>query len=188
MSGPRRRPSDFVQFEPRRGDPAVEAHASVCHLRRRPSLRRVPLLGRRAVTAQLTQRDADLFSDDAVAVLLDTLPDRQTAYYFMTNPLGTQMDGRLADDGRQTDKTWDAPWPSAAQRTDYGWSAEFAIPFTSIKYASGAGTTWGINFGRTRRARSNSARGRTRSTADSGCPRRAGWWDSTSTRPRGATR
>ncbi len=102
------------------------------------------------VTAQLTQRDADLTSDDAVAVFLDTYLDRQTAYYFLTNPLGTQMDGRLAEDGRQSDETWDSPWTSAAKRTDYGWSAELAIPFTSIEYASGAGTTWGINLVRTR--------------------------------------
>jgi hypothetical protein len=35
--------------------------------------------------------------------------------------------------------------------TDYGWSAEFAIPFASLKYAAGQGRQWGINFGRERR-------------------------------------
>ena len=69
----------------------------------------------------------------------------------MTNPLGTQADGRFADDGRSSDGTWDAPWRSAAARTDEGWSAEFAIPLASLKFKAGTGVTWGINFGRGRR-------------------------------------
>jgi hypothetical protein len=103
-----------------------------------------------APAAQLTRRDANLGTDDAVALLLDSHHDRQSAYYFMTNPLGTQSDGRVANDGRTTDDTWDAPWESAASLTDYGWSAEMAIPFTSIQYAAGEDRTWGINFQRTR--------------------------------------
>lgn len=143
--------TDFIQFEPRRGDPAsakTEAlvlydagHLYVAFRAWDPE----PL------TAQLTQRDVDLFNDDAVVVLLDSYGDRQSAYYFITNVLGTQADGRIADDGRQTDGSWDAPWQSAARRSEFGWTAEFAIPLTSIKYAAGENRTWGINFGRSRR-------------------------------------
>jgi hypothetical protein len=103
-------------------------------------------------TAQLTRRDADLFNDDSVILLLDTHHDRRSAYFFMTNALATQTDGRIADDGRTVDVTWDAPWQCAAQHTDFGWSVEMAIPFTSIKYISGDSVTWGINFGRSRRS------------------------------------
>lgn len=143
--------TDFVQFEPRRGEPASvrtdvlvlydAGHLYVAFRAWDPE----PL------TAQLTQRDADLFSDDAVTILLDSYADRQSAYYFITNVLGTQADGRVADDGRQTDGSWDAPWQSAAHRTEFGWTAEFAIPLTSIKYAAGDNRSWGINFGRSRR-------------------------------------
>ena len=103
------------------------------------------------VTAQLTQRDADLFGDDAVVVLLDASHDRQSAFYFMTNPLGTQADGRVGDDGRVRDTSWDAPWDCAARRTAEGWSAEIRIPLASIKYAAGKNVTWGLNLGRSRR-------------------------------------
>jgi len=143
--------SEFVQFEPRRGDPsAVKTEALVLydagHL----------YVAFRAwdpepLTAQLTQRDADLFGDDSVVVLLDSYGDRQSAYYFQTNVLGTQADGRIVDDGRQADGNWDAPWRSAARRTEFGWTAEFEIPLTSIKYAAGDNRWWGINFGRSRR-------------------------------------
>lgn len=143
--------ADFVQFEPRRGEKAstrTEAlvlydagHLYVAFRAWDPD----------PVTAQLTQRDADLFGDDSVIVLLDSYADRQSAYYFQTNVLGTQADGRVADDGRQTDSSWDAPWQSAARRTDFGWAAEFAIPPRSIKYAAGENRRWGINLGRSRR-------------------------------------
>jgi Domain of unknown function (DUF5916)/Carbohydrate family 9 binding domain-like len=143
--------SCFVQFEPRRGEPStVRTEALVLydagHL----------YVAFRAwdsepLTAQLTQRDADLFGDDSVIVLLDSYGDRQSAYYFQTNVLGTQADGRIVDDGRQADGNWDAPWRSAAKRTEVGWTAEFAIPLTSIKYAAGENRWWGINFGRSRR-------------------------------------
>ena len=102
-------------------------------------------------TAQLTRRDADLFNDDAVILILDTYHDRRSAYYFMTNLLATQSDGRIGDDGRTVDDTWDAPWQSAARQTETGWTVEISIPFTSLKYAAGDSVTWGINFGRSRR-------------------------------------
>jgi hypothetical protein len=143
--------TDFVQFEPRRGEPAGvrtvvlvlydAGHLYVAFRAWDPE----PL------TAQLTQRDSALLNDDAVTILLDSYADRQSAYYFITNVLGTQADGRVADDGRQTDGSWDAPWQSAAHRTEFGWTAEFAIPLTSIKYAAGDNRSWGINFGRSRR-------------------------------------
>jgi hypothetical protein len=82
---------------------------------------------------------------------MDTTNDRRSGYYFITNALGTQADGRIADDGRTTEPIWDAPWQSAARRTDYGWSAEFSIPLSSVRYAAGDGQTWGVNFGRSRR-------------------------------------
>lgn len=141
----------FVQYEPRRGEPAsvrTEARLLVDPTHLFVAFR---CWDDQPLTARLTQRDSNLLSDDSVVVLLDTANDRQTAYYFYTNPLGTQMDGRVTDDGRQTDNTWDGPWRSAAQRTEYGWSAEFAIPFTALKYAAGSGREWGINFGREQR-------------------------------------
>lgn len=143
--------TNFIQFEPRRGDRSdVRTEALVLH-----DAARIYVAFRawdeEPITAQLTQRDADLLGDDAVAVVLDTTFDRRSGYYFITNALGTQADGRIFDDGRSSESTWDAPWRSAAQRTDYGWSAEFDIPLTSIRYVAGERQTWGINFGRSRR-------------------------------------
>jgi hypothetical protein len=112
--------TDFIQYEPRRGEVSPfqtealvmydDQHIYIAFRAFDPS----------PPTAQLTRRDADLLSDDAVIVVLDTHHDRRSAYYFLTNALGTQTDGRIADDGRTVDDTWDATWLSAAQRTDFG--------------------------------------------------------------------
>ena len=143
--------TDFIQYEPRRGDRSdVRTDALVLY-----DAGHVYVAFRawdtEPITAQLTQRDADLLRDDAVAVVIDTTFDRRTGYYFITNALGTQADGRISDDGRSPESSWDAPWQSAASRTDYGWSAEFSIPLSSIRYAAGENRTWGINVGRSRR-------------------------------------
>ena len=104
-----------------------------------------PLMG------QMTERDSPLWNDDSVEIYIDTFHDARSGYYFMTNVLGTQLDGRIAEDGTSSDQTWDAPWDSATQRTDYGYSAEVSIPFSALQYEAGDDITWGINFGRVRR-------------------------------------
>ena len=145
------RGEDFIQFQPDRGarSPlqtvvlvqydaenlyvAFEAHDPE------------PLMG------QMTERDSPLWNDDSVEIYIDTFHDARSGYYFMTNVLGTQLDGRLAEDGISNDETWDAPWDSATRRTDYGYSAEVSIPFSALQYEAGDDITWGINFGRVRR-------------------------------------
>lgn len=141
----------FIQFEPNRGAASTfetvvmlfydEGHLYVAF----QAWDAEPLM------SQMTQRDADLWNDDSVQIYLDSFYDRRSGYMFMTNVLGTQADGRVAEDGVSVDNAWDAAWQSATRATEFGWSAEFAIPFSSIKYASGESTTWGINFSRTRR-------------------------------------
>jgi hypothetical protein len=143
--------SDFVQFEPERGEPSTVRTEALVLYDAGHLYVAFRAWDREPLTAQLTQRDADLFGDDSVIVMLDSYGDRQSAYYFQTNVVGTQADGRIVDDGRQADGSWDAPWRSAARRTEFGWTAEIAIPLTSIKYATGDDRWWGINFGRSRR-------------------------------------
>ncbi|MHC4924736.1 MAG: carbohydrate binding family 9 domain-containing protein, partial [Planctomycetota bacterium] len=139
----------FVQYQPQRGDASVE-NTQVFVLQDAEALYvAFKVFDSEVPTAQLTRRDGNLTSDDAVAVLLDTYNDRQTGYVFFTNLLGTQQDGRVADDGRTVDNAWDAEWSSAASRTEFGWIAEFAIPFAALRYEAGEDKTWGINFGRT---------------------------------------
>lgn len=142
---------DFRQFAPRRGEPASQPTDVLVAFDSTHLYVAFRVFDAEEPTSQLTRRDASLLEDDAVAVLIDTYHDRQSGYYFITNLLGTQADGRIADDGRTTDGSWDASWRSAARRTAEGWDAEFAIPLASVAFRAGGARSWGINFGRSRR-------------------------------------
>jgi len=141
--------SGFIQLEPQKGQPASEKTV-VYILQNRETL----FIGFKcyqknpdAVVADITRRDQLDNSDDAVLVILDTFNDQRSAFSFKVNPLGTQTDMRINDDGRSMDLNWDTEWQAAAQKTAFGWSAELAIPFRKIAY-DGSLKTWGVNFAR----------------------------------------
>ncbi len=98
------------------------------------------------IASAVTSRDGDLDRDDSVTVLLDTFDNGRTAYFFATNILGVQSDGKVADNGRTVDNKWDAAWECASSRTDDGWSVEFAIPFRMLRFKGGDEVSWGVNF------------------------------------------
>ena len=100
------------------------------------------------ISAAITSRDGNLNDDDSVTLMLDTNLDRRTAYYFATNLLSVQADGKIADNGRVDDDRWDAGWSCASTRTEDGWTAEFEIPLRILRFASGDDVSWGINFRR----------------------------------------
>ncbi|MBN2346414.1 MAG: carbohydrate binding family 9 domain-containing protein [Candidatus Aminicenantes bacterium] len=142
--------SDFVQFRPERG--RIPAFATEARVLLAPNRLIVGFFCRDAeperITARLTRRDSDLTEDDCVCVALDTFFDRRTAYYFFTNPLGTQQDGRLSENGRVGDDTWDGEWRSAAARFPGGWSAEIEVPLATLKFDPRRGASWGLGLGR----------------------------------------
>lgn len=108
------------------------------------------------------RRDGNLDATDAFLMILDTYHNGQDGFVFGTNSVGTQYDAQVDNEGqgnfnnnRQQGGTiggfnlnWDASWEVASQVGDYGWSAEFAIPFKTIRFSPGANQTWGINFQR----------------------------------------
>ncbi len=100
--------TDFIRFEPQRGTPSLWRTDAMVPYDSSQIYVAFVVWDPDAPAAQLTRRDAHLLNDDAVVLLLDTHNDKQSAYYFMTNLLGTQTDGRVANDGRTVDDTWDA--------------------------------------------------------------------------------
>lgn len=85
---------------------------------------------------------------DSVCVDLDTFNDDRSCYYFRTNPMGVQHDGRVSENGRIADTNWDGIWISAGSMIPEGWSAEMAVPLTTLKYEPGKNRTWGLQFSR----------------------------------------
>ncbi|MCH6548102.1 MAG: carbohydrate binding family 9 domain-containing protein, partial [Gemmatimonadetes bacterium] len=107
------------------------------------------------VIARILQRDKvmqasdggqpEFAGDDAIAILLDPFDDHRNGVVFATNPNGAEFDALLTDEGRQFNVDWRGVWTVAAQRTAEGWSAEFAIPFRSLRFPPNADRPWGLN-------------------------------------------
>src|SRR5262249_40234865 len=64
------------------------------------------------------------------------------------NPLGTQFDALVGDEGKINDTNWDGIWRSEARIATDGWTATIAIPFSTLNFKTSANATLGINFRR----------------------------------------
>jgi hypothetical protein len=138
---------DFLQREPHEGQAATE----------RTDVRVVftddaIYVGIRAydshpdqIAANLTRRDADSPSD-WIGVAIDSYHDRRTAFYFLVNPAGVKRDIYLFNDTDE-DEGWDAVWDVATTRDASGWTAEYRIPFSQLRFSRGA-SSFGFNVTR----------------------------------------
>lgn len=145
----RARPAtDFVQMQPEPGRPGSE------HTEARVLVDgRYVYVGMRmhdrqagAIQARLARRDANVSSDWA-AVAFDSYMDRRTAFAFMVNAAGVKRDELFFNDTNQS-RSWDAVWDVAVSRDEDGWTAEFRIPLSQLRFAAGT-DTWGLQFVRT---------------------------------------
>jgi hypothetical protein len=95
------------------------------------------------IRARMARREA-MFSDDYVALFLDTFNDHQRAYEFFSNPLGIQADG-ISTEGQGDDFSFDTVWRSRGRLTATGYVVWMAIPFKSLRFPPASGPqTWGI--------------------------------------------
>ncbi len=139
----------FTQREPRPGEPAgEETEIRIVYTRR------TLYVGIHAFAADPAKivagemgLDADLFRDDSVIVLLDTFDDHRNAYFFETNANGARTDALITDEGQDQNFDWDGVWEVRTQRLSDGWSAEMAIPFSTLRFER-ALERWGLNFRR----------------------------------------
>lgn len=147
----------FTQLDPDQGAPARFATevrllydarylylAAVCH----------DTLRRHQLRAPDMRRDFALFDHDFLLICFDGFRDERNAMTFAINPYGAQRDALLFD-AKVADIEWDGLWQVRTQRTDSGWVAECAIPWTTLRYVPDAGTgdyAWGLNLIRLRRA------------------------------------
>ncbi len=123
-----------------------------------------------AIVVADSRRDSPLDETDAFQIILDTYLDRQNGYVFGTNPAGIEYDGQVSKEGQGGDSpmpggriqagsgggfnlNWDGAWAVKTRIDAAGWSAEFAIPFRTLRYPSGRDQTWGLNFQRSIRRR-----------------------------------
>ncbi len=104
-----------------------------------------------------SRRDTSLDDSDAFLFIIDGMLDRQNGFVFGTNAAGIEYDGQVIKEGAGANRTfgggninlsWDTTWRVETRLADYGWSAEFEIPFRSLRFGRGTTQDWGINFQR----------------------------------------
>ena len=99
-----------------------------------------------SIVGQLTRRGEASYSDLAW-VMIDSFHDRRTAFRFAVNPAGVKSDTYYYEDVRQ-DPGWEAVWDVSVRTDSLGWSAEFRIPLSQLRFSGASEQSWGVNFGR----------------------------------------
>lgn len=95
-----------------------------------------------SIVSLLSRRD-DQTASDHVTLLIDSYHDRRTGYEFSVNPAGVKSDYAIYNDGNE-DVAWDAIWDAATQVDSLGWTVEYRIPLSQLRYAKQGGGTFGI--------------------------------------------
>ena len=98
------------------------------------------------IVGYLTRRDGDSPSD-WIHVMIDSYHDRRTAYEFAVNPAGVKADAYWFSDWNR-DSSWDAVWDVSVARDPHGWSAEFRIPFSQLRFTPGPSRSFGFAVSR----------------------------------------
>jgi hypothetical protein len=140
--------SEFTQRDPDEGQPASERtevrvtytddalYVGVRAFDREPA----------RIAAQLTRRDS-WSPSDWIAVGIDSYHDRRTGFVFQVNPAGVKRDSYIFNDTEEDD-SWDAVWDVAVSRDAEGWTAEFRIPFSQLRFARADAHTFGFQVHR----------------------------------------
>ncbi len=150
--------SDFVQQEPRINEPVTEpTEVRVVFDNEALYFGITCRDGQKGgVIARERRRDDTFKDDDRFEIVLDTFHDHRNGYYFVINPLGTQYDALITDEGHDVNVEWDERWWSETRISDEGWTAEIKIPFTTLRSRAGA-DTFGVNFKRFIRRKNETA-------------------------------
>ncbi|HST07249.1 MAG TPA: DUF5916 domain-containing protein [Gemmatimonadaceae bacterium] len=92
---------------------------------------------------KLLERRDSFTSSDMVWLFIDSYHDRRTGYEFGVNSAGVKTDAAIYDDGNE-DFAWDGVWDVATRIDSLGWTAEYRIPLSQMRYSRDRTHTFGI--------------------------------------------
>jgi hypothetical protein len=90
----------------------------------------------------LARRDIRICCDQ-IKLVIDSYHDRRTGFEFAVNPGGVKRDYAVYDDNNEDD-AWDGVWEVGTQVDSLGWTAEFRIPLSQLRYAHAPTNTFGF--------------------------------------------
>jgi hypothetical protein len=135
----------FTQRDPDNGKPMTEDTRIQVAYDNRYLYIAVTCLDSGQVSGGLGRRDEEP-PTDMVNIGLDPRHDHLTGYLFQTNPSSWQGDMSLFDDDR-SDRDFNSNWEVRSQITETGWTAEFRIPFSQMRFLAlpAPGQVWGFD-------------------------------------------
>ena len=99
------------------------------------------------IRAEYKKRD-NINNDDRIAVTIDTFNTLRRAFRFEMNPYGVQSD-EIFNEHSGSNKSWNTLWQGAGKKNDKGYSLEFQIPFSSLRFPiTDEGQVWRIEIER----------------------------------------
>ncbi|MEZ4414989.1 MAG: DUF5916 domain-containing protein [Gemmatimonadota bacterium] len=99
-----------------------------------------------SIRRALTRRDVRGPSDQ-ISLYVDSYNDRRTGFAFHVNPDGVKRDFSIFNDGNE-DVSWNGVWDVVPRVDSLGWTAEFQIPLSQLRYADAADHTFGFGVWR----------------------------------------
>jgi hypothetical protein len=140
--------SEFRQFEPRvDADPIFRTEFQVAH-----DDRNLFVFVRMfdphpdSIMHALSRRDVRGPSDQ-IKLLIDSYDDKRTGFSFAVNPDGVKRDYAISNDNNE-DVSWNGIWDVATAIDSLGWTAEFRIPLSQLRYAHAESHTFGFGIWR----------------------------------------
>jgi hypothetical protein len=95
-----------------------------------------------SLIGRLSRRDLPTNSD-RIGMVIDAYHDRRTGVILGVNPAGVRNDAAVYQDNLQ-DATWDGVWEVATRVDSAGWTAEFRIPFSQLRFNDAPSHTFGF--------------------------------------------
>ncbi len=83
-------------------------------------------------------------SSDHFGVFFNGFNDGQQEFRFYISAAGVQIDALATSAG--DDNSWDAIWDCKVKITDFGWVAEYKIPYAALRFGKEKVQTWGVNM------------------------------------------
>ncbi|HUL55792.1 MAG TPA: DUF5916 domain-containing protein [Usitatibacter sp.] len=90
------------------------------------------------------RRDNVLSDQDMVILFIDPVGNRKFAHFVRANPRGVIGDGLYNEDTGNEDFSPDFDVQVVTGKFDGGWTAEFRIPFSSLRYSDPPSAEWSV--------------------------------------------
>jgi hypothetical protein len=86
----------------------------------------------------------DAMTGDIVGVCFDSYNDKRTGFEFDLTAGGSKIDLILYGE-TEWDTTWDAVWDGKVSHDEKGWTAEFRVPLSQLRYGPQDEQVWGLH-------------------------------------------